>query len=776
MEKRYLLRIVSLLLAFLLLLMLPFSLLMHHQSKKNTAESIQDSNELFLQRMKQDYLLFKENTASTCLSVFCRADVQMLLYARDMDAMNAYQTVWDVMTDVVMTNPSLHSIQIYNSGARQLFSTTSASSFENSHDQDLYTFLQGNPEIKKLTPVLRQITLEDGTDASTYVFSYFMYEHTSPSSMESSFLVVNQNASWFVESLTQVRQSAYESMAYLLSTDSGIVNYDHTDIDEDTTLLLSECMERTNLERGAATYGSYVSTLLEDRYLISWLELEAQGDLVVLVQNYDQAFGQLKSLTNSFLIILAVLTLVGGVAIIISSRWLYQPLDQLVSYATELDEDDVLKSGDEFSRLQSLLDHTSSKNRQLMEQKSVREDVLQRLMLNNLLQDSGEDSWHRYKSILQNAPLSRQRHWNLAVILIELTVSEENEFGFLPSEESLLHYAVFNIFRDVLDGSMVDWVRKSEKETAFVVNLSADEERSMEDILELLRVLVRENLDITLTIAYSRAGNSIHLLPELYQEAQRCLQYRAVYDQNTILSMALCRGNEDNPKHTYGEKSEKKLMDAIRTQRVGQAMDALDEIQAEITGLRYPNITASLMELLLKIKLCITESGSNLSNVNEGFLDLHRKIVSEASVSSIFSAIRERVQAIIDTQQPSVEALQNQQFTAQIIRFIEENYSDSSLGLQAISAHMGLSERYVSRKFRQSTDISITEYILGYRMQKAAEMLIQPDCSIDDIIARVGIPNKSYFYHLFKKQFGCTPKDFASSNGLRKKKEEASEE
>ena len=45
-------------------------------------------------------------------------------------------------------------------------------------------------------------------------------------------------------------------------------------------------------------------------------------------------------------------------------------------------------------------------------------------------------------------------------------------------------------------------------------------------------------------------------------------------------------------------------------------------------------------------------------------------------------------------------------------------------------------------------------------MKKAASLLLNTSSSINDIAEQVGIDNVNYFYKLFKKAYGCTPREF----------------
>ena len=68
---------------------------------------------------------------------------------------------------------------------------------------------------------------------------------------------------------------------------------------------------------------------------------------------------------------------------------------------------------------------------------------------------------------------------------------------------------------------------------------------------------------------------------------------------------------------------------------------------------------------------------------------------------------------------------------------------------------------YIRRIFKKGAGVSVNEYLNLTRMYKAAEWFEKSDLSVNEVMEKVGIENQSYFYKLFKKQFGTTPKNYA---------------
>lgn len=95
-----------------------------------------------------------------------------------------------------------------------------------------------------------------------------------------------------------------------------------------------------------------------------------------------------------------------------------------------------------------------------------------------------------------------------------------------------------------------------------------------------------------------------------------------------------------------------------------------------------------------------------------------------------------------------------------IKEMIEEQYVDANLNLQSIASAMKLSSAHISKQFRQQESMSISEYINEVRLRNALTLLENKDYSISRIMDMVGYSNESYFFKLFKKKFGTTPKEY----------------
>lgn len=99
-----------------------------------------------------------------------------------------------------------------------------------------------------------------------------------------------------------------------------------------------------------------------------------------------------------------------------------------------------------------------------------------------------------------------------------------------------------------------------------------------------------------------------------------------------------------------------------------------------------------------------------------------------------------------------------QELILQVFRYIEDNYRDGELSELARENDCDL--YWLSRMIKQTTGKNYTELVQEKRLSQAAFLLSTTSLSIMDISLDVGYSNFSYFYRIFKKKFGVSPKDY----------------
>lgn len=120
--------------------------------------------------------------------------------------------------------------------------------------------------------------------------------------------------------------------------------------------------------------------------------------------------------------------------------------------------------------------------------------------------------------------------------------------------------------------------------------------------------------------------------------------------------------------------------------------------------------------------------------------ELSYKLLYQLSMASILKTEIEE----------SVHLNQISTLTSSIIELVSQNYQ-TSIGVQDISNILSFNRSYLSRKFKKEIGISIQNWLLSIRIEKACHYLAFTNLSVEKISQVVGFQSSEIFSRNFKK-------------------------
>lgn len=94
-----------------------------------------------------------------------------------------------------------------------------------------------------------------------------------------------------------------------------------------------------------------------------------------------------------------------------------------------------------------------------------------------------------------------------------------------------------------------------------------------------------------------------------------------------------------------------------------------------------------------------------------------------------------------------------------IKEYIGEHYSEN-ITLNDIADIVFLNPAYLSAMFKKETGQTLTQYLIDVRIDKAKEMLRNPERTIGEIACMVGYQDERHFSKLFSKMTGVKPTEY----------------
>lgn len=104
-------------------------------------------------------------------------------------------------------------------------------------------------------------------------------------------------------------------------------------------------------------------------------------------------------------------------------------------------------------------------------------------------------------------------------------------------------------------------------------------------------------------------------------------------------------------------------------------------------------------------------------------------------------------------------------YAREAVVYIEHNYN-KDITVEDIAQKCKLDRSYFGKVFKKVVGESPQEFLIHYRMTKAADALITGDESIGDIGVAVGYPNLLHFSRAFKGVYGVSPREYRQKNKI----------
>jgi two-component system, response regulator YesN len=164
----------------------------------------------------------------------------------------------------------------------------------------------------------------------------------------------------------------------------------------------------------------------------------------------------------------------------------------------------------------------------------------------------------------------------------------------------------------------------------------------------------------------------------------------------------------------------------------------------------YMQLLSSAIKCAFKMGINI-EFLSNNSNLYEDLIKSTDLYESKLWFENLFYQICSRME--------HKEENKNKSSIEFVAAYIEKNY-DKDLNLTLLSEKVFLSTPYLSKIFKEEYGKTIKQYISEIRMEKAKELLKNPNLKIIDIAEKVGYDKVHGFLKQFKEYTGSTPGQF----------------
>lgn len=147
---------------------------------------------------------------------------------------------------------------------------------------------------------------------------------------------------------------------------------------------------------------------------------------------------------------------------------------------------------------------------------------------------------------------------------------------------------------------------------------------------------------------------------------------------------------------------------------------------------------------------------------HEGIVSFWQNAISKAGEKNI-DLISEAVLLYTFGGMVPLTTTAEQRLITSMIKYIENNFSDSELSLQTMADSLGYNSKYISRIFKDSMGINFSSYLTNVRIQNAVFLIEQGVTAIKNVALLSGYKDPFYFSSVFKNIVGMSPSEYIVS-------------
>ena len=264
-----------------------------------------------------------------------------------------------------------------------------------------------------------------------------------------------------------------------------------------------------------------------------------------------------------------------------------------------------------------------------------------------------------------------------------------------------------------------------------------------------------EHSQMTFSAAVSGIYNDLYVLQDAYDEALQLMTERYFTGDDDIFQARA----RTIATASYNSKLEHEIWSAIKSGSERQIESTIRQFVDELRSLSYEYARHYISQLSLNI-IAYSLAQTPHQEVDP-FGPYKRNLEYSESLNDSLDQLLQLCRQIATLSQQNEDTSGSDQMDHAML-LAQERYMDPGFSTNIAAQEVGLSITYFNRQFRRKTGQSYSTYLNNYRLNVASSLLCTTSLSMSRICQNVGLTNESYFYSLFKREFGVTPHQYRS--------------
>jgi AraC-like DNA-binding protein len=473
--------------------------------------------------------------------------------------------------------------------------------------------------------------------------------------------------------------------------------------------------------------------------------------------------------TNTLPIIIVSISLTIGIfTLFFINKKIYKPIGKLTSFFGQSFNiiNKTASFDDELDFLNSEIKNIINKNKKLETDLSVAlpyvcEQYLFKILNNNELYLEEEIA-----SFLSKYGFSfKYDCFIVAITNLDFTQNFNESFG--NEEHIKIYQKIHELIKTIFPIDYQSYIFTVEKERMCTI-INIPDRNCGQNIIEAMEYFHNNlNIDKELLCIYSGIGKAHENLSGLQQSYKEALK--------AISSLSAAKGElvkvyepeEGKLSFLYSVDEENKLFNYL-------LKGDRENITLLIDSIIKTNLSNNISESYMKRLYCQLYNTSlralNVRKVSPSDLmgEQYVDIMQETGTLSL-KVIKEYFTLLLD-KIIEISSNSNSKIDLPSIReFIDSNF-DKDIYLEQLADKYNVTAKYMSKLLKQALGLPFYQYLSILRINKAKELLLNSEKSINSIYSIVGFNNRNTFIRMFKKLEGITPSEYRTVSKMKEGK------
>lgn len=267
---------------------------------------------------------------------------------------------------------------------------------------------------------------------------------------------------------------------------------------------------------------------------------------------------------------------------------------------------------------------------------------------------------------------------------------------------------------------------------------------------------IQEKFDVELIYAVSEGYPGIQGVKEAYTKARELFDIK--YEEGNKILIGL-DSQEKWEEELCSIDIEKDILTELRRNDVIEMKKNFIRFIYSLSDNELLN-KMYIHQLGVRTEVLLGNSYGLTTAVQKGYQDFYQAIdrCTDAKLADILYKL---LQFVIREREAMVpEHIEKHQYIESACEYIRHHLNNEELSISEVAEHVFLNQVYFGRLFKQVMNMSFKKYLLKTRLEHARQLLEDTEDSINDICAKVGMANPSYFSKLFKQEMGVLPSEY----------------